>query len=104
MNSHDSIRATQRAGRKRRQGQCGHQEMDTMDTIEVEIKGEIQGKIKGEIKGEIKGDIEGPVTRRRRINIEEERGCSSPSITVLGQCELGEMVEEGDSEVVIARY
>ena len=60
MNSHDPIRATQRAGRKRRQGQRGHQEMDTMDTIEVEI--------------------EGPVTRRRRINIEEERECSSPSI------------------------
>jgi hypothetical protein len=78
--------------------------IDTMDTIEVEIKGEIKGKIKGEIKGEIKGHIEGPVTRRRRINIEEERGCSSPSITVLGQCELGEMVEEGDSEVVTARY
>ena len=79
MNSHDPIRATQRAGRKRRQGQRGHQEMDimdiidTMDTIEVEIKGEIKG----------------PVTRRRRINIEEERGCSSPSITVLGQCKLG---------------
>jgi hypothetical protein len=74
--------------------------IDTMDTIEVEIKREIKAKIKGEIKGEIKG----PVTRRRRINIEEERGCSSPSITVLGQCELGEMVEEGDSEVVTARY
>ena len=60
MNSREPIRATQRAGRKRRQGQRGHQEMDTMDTIEVEI--------------------EGPVTRRRRINIEEERGCPSPSI------------------------
>ena len=60
MNSGGPIRATQRAGRKRRQGQRGHQGMDTMDTIEVEI--------------------EGPVTRRRRINIEEERECSSPSI------------------------
>jgi hypothetical protein len=60
MNSREPIRATQRAGRKRRQGQRGYQEMDTMDTIEVEI--------------------EGPVTRRRRINIEEERECSSPSI------------------------
>ena len=83
MNSREPIRATQRAGRKRRQGQRGHQEMDTMDTIEVEI--------------------EGPVTRRRRINIEEERGYSSPSITILGQCELGEIVEEGDSEVATVR-
>jgi hypothetical protein len=50
---------------------------DTMDTTEVEI--------------------EGPVTRRRRINnIEEERGGSSPSVR---QCELDEVVEEGDSEV-----
>jgi hypothetical protein len=60
MNLREPIRATQRAGRKRRQGQRGHQEMDTMDTIEVEI--------------------EGPVTRRRRITIQEERECSSPSI------------------------
>ena len=81
MNSREPIRATQRAGRKRRQGQRRHQEMDTMDTIEVEI--------------------EGPVTRRRRINIEEERECSSPR---LGQCELGEVVEEGDSEVATAGY
>jgi hypothetical protein len=42
-------------------------------------------------------EIEGPVTRRRRINnIEEERGGSSPSVR---QCELDEVVEEGDSEV-----
>ena len=71
MNSREPIRATQRAGRKRRQGQRGHQEMDTMDpmdTIEVEVEEEIEG------------EIEGPVTRRRRINIEEERECSSPSI------------------------
>jgi hypothetical protein len=68
MNSREPIRATQRAGRKRRQGQRGHQEMDPMDTIEVEVEEEIEG------------EIEGPVTRRRRINIEEERGCPSPSI------------------------
>jgi hypothetical protein len=33
-----------------------------MDTIEVEVEEEIEG------------EIEGPVARRRRINIEEERG------------------------------
>ena len=36
MNSHDPIRATQRAGRKRRQGQRWHQEMDIMDIIDTD--------------------------------------------------------------------